>query len=110
MQSTTFDASTACVAVPLTVTRALADGMIGRLTPLIVRFASDEIRLTPLGVSVTTLVSDITSGNCGLPKPPVFAWKPCSLTPVAPWMLMLLAKMSWKFGYSGPDAGSALVL
>ncbi len=35
LQSTTLDASTACVAVPLTVMRASADGWIGRLTPLI---------------------------------------------------------------------------
>src|SRR5471032_3712243 len=110
LQSTTLSTSTACVAVPLTVTRSAALAKIGRFVPLIVRLASDDVIVVAFGESVTTLFKLITRGYCGLSKPPVLALKPCSLMAVLPRMRTLSSVISWKFGYRGPAAGNALVL
>ena len=54
LQSTAWSGSTARVAAPVTVTRASADGRMGRLVALTVRLASDEIRAILVGSSATT--------------------------------------------------------
>lgn len=56
-----------CCTVPLTTTRFAADAAIGRFVLFTVRLASDEISWISDGESVTTFVSDITSGNAGSP-------------------------------------------
>ena len=66
LQSTTFAGSTACVGIPVTVTRLSADCKIGRLTACNVMSASVEMRLIAVGSSATTLSSEITSGCSGL--------------------------------------------
>src|ERR1700730_14548835 len=62
LQSSTFAASNAWVAVPFTTIRLSVEAKIGRLTPLSVRLASEEITSTSAGESAATLFSVITSG------------------------------------------------